>query len=89
MASLRGLVARHPAPAFFALTFAVSWGGVLMVIGGPQGIRRAVRSNGVVRRAADEVGRSSRRRRKIPQAPGIPHDRAQAQLLLWDSECGR
>jgi hypothetical protein len=29
---------RHPVPTYFALTFAISWGGVLLVIGGPRGI---------------------------------------------------
>jgi membrane protease YdiL (CAAX protease family) len=38
MSGIRALVARHPARAYFALTFALSWGGVLLVIGGPQGM---------------------------------------------------
>jgi membrane protease YdiL (CAAX protease family) len=29
---------RHPVLAYYALTFAISWGGVLLLVGGPRGI---------------------------------------------------
>jgi membrane protease YdiL (CAAX protease family) len=32
------VVKRHPVLTYYALTFAISWGGVLLVIGGPGGI---------------------------------------------------
>ena len=35
MTTLTALIKRHPLPAFYTLTFAISWGGMLMVIGGP------------------------------------------------------
>ena len=31
---------RHPVPIYFALTFIISWGGILLVIGGPGNIPR-------------------------------------------------
>ena len=34
----RGFTFPHPVLAYYALTFAISWGGVLMVVGGPGGI---------------------------------------------------
>jgi len=39
MATIKSFIKRHALPAYFALTFAISWGGVLVVIGGPGGIR--------------------------------------------------
>ena len=39
MTTIKALVARHPVATYFALTFAISWGGVLLVIGGPSGTR--------------------------------------------------
>jgi membrane protease YdiL (CAAX protease family) len=36
--TLRALVSRHPVSTYFALTFAISWGGVLLVIGGLPGM---------------------------------------------------
>jgi membrane protease YdiL (CAAX protease family) len=36
--TIRPLIQRHPMLAYFALTFALSWGGVLLILGGPGGI---------------------------------------------------
>jgi membrane protease YdiL (CAAX protease family) len=38
MRTIKAFITRHPVPTYFALTFAISWGGVLLVIGGPSGI---------------------------------------------------
>ena len=38
MTTIKAFIARHPMPAYFVLTFTISWGAVLMVIGGPGGI---------------------------------------------------
>ncbi len=38
MTTMKAFIERHPLPTYFALTFLVSWGGVLLVIGGPGGI---------------------------------------------------
>ena len=38
MKTIQALVARHPVVAYFVLTFAISWSGVLMVIGGSGGL---------------------------------------------------
>ena len=37
MTTIRALITRYPVPTYFALTFALSWGGVLIVVG-PDGI---------------------------------------------------
>jgi len=33
---------RHPVPAYFAITFVISWGGILLVVGGPAMILRII-----------------------------------------------
>lgn len=38
MSTIEGFIKRHPVPTYYALRFAISWGGVLLVIGGPSGI---------------------------------------------------
>jgi hypothetical protein len=38
MKTIKALVKSHPLLSYFALAFAISWGGVLLVIGGPGGI---------------------------------------------------
>lgn len=38
MTKFEALIIKHPVPTYFVLTFAISWGGVLLVIGGPGGI---------------------------------------------------
>ena len=31
-------IERHPLPTYYTLTFSISWGGMLLVIGGPSGL---------------------------------------------------
>jgi hypothetical protein len=38
MTTTKAFIMRHPVATCFALTFAISWGGVLLVIGGPRGV---------------------------------------------------
>lgn len=38
MSTIKAFIKRHPLLTYFALAFAVSWGGILLVIGGPGGI---------------------------------------------------
>ena len=38
MTTIKAFIKNHPALTYFALTFAISWGCVLLVIGGPSGI---------------------------------------------------
>ena len=33
MTSIKAFIKRHPVPTYFALTFVISWGGVLLVVG--------------------------------------------------------
>ena len=35
---ISGFIKRHPVSIYFALVFSISWGGILLVIGGPGGI---------------------------------------------------
>ena len=38
MTNIKAFIKRHPVPTYFALTFAISWSGVLLVVGGPGGL---------------------------------------------------
>jgi hypothetical protein len=38
MSAINTYIKRHPVVIYYVLTFAISWGGVLLVIGGPRGI---------------------------------------------------
>jgi uncharacterized protein len=38
MMSITRFITRHPVFAYFALVFAISWGGILLLVGGPGGI---------------------------------------------------
>lgn len=38
MPAVTSFIQRHPVPTYFALTFTLSWAGVLLVVGGPAGI---------------------------------------------------
>lgn len=35
---MRTFVTSHPVVSYYVLTFAISWGGILLVIGGPAGL---------------------------------------------------
>jgi membrane protease YdiL (CAAX protease family) len=37
MTSIKAFIERHPVPTYFALTFAISWSGFILVVGGPSG----------------------------------------------------
>src|SRR5262245_19109292 len=38
MTMLKAFISKHPVLMYFVLTFTMSWGGVLLVIGGPAGM---------------------------------------------------
>ncbi len=38
MTTIKTFIKRHPVLTYYALTFAISWGGVLLIIGGPDAI---------------------------------------------------
>ena len=38
MSSLKAFVKKHPVLTYYALVFAMSWGGILLIVGGPGGI---------------------------------------------------
>jgi uncharacterized protein len=38
MKTIRAFIERHPVLSYYALVFAISWGGILMVVGGPGGL---------------------------------------------------
>jgi len=45
MTTVRAFALRHPAVTYFVLTFAISWGGVLLVIGGSGGMSAPTPAN--------------------------------------------
>jgi len=47
MTTVKAFIKRHPVLTYFALTFAISWGGILMVIG-PGGILGTAEQAGVL-----------------------------------------
>src|ERR687897_2641979 len=38
MTTIKAFIKRHPALSFYALAFAITWGGLIMVVGGPSEI---------------------------------------------------
>src|SRR5262245_66342204 len=45
MTTLTTFVIKHPVVTYFVLTFTMSWGGVLLVIGGPAGMSGTMAQN--------------------------------------------
>jgi len=37
MTTISAFIKRHPVLTFYVLAFAISWGGILIVVGGPGG----------------------------------------------------
>jgi hypothetical protein len=37
MGTVTAFIKRHPVLIFYVLAFAISWGGILFVVGGPDG----------------------------------------------------
>ena len=40
MTTIKAFVKRHPLLSFYALAFAITWGGLIKVVGGPSEIPR-------------------------------------------------
>ena len=38
MTTITAFIKRHPLVTYYVLTFAISWGGMLLAIGGPGGL---------------------------------------------------
>ena len=38
MRTIKAFIKKHPVVAYYALVFAISWGGILLIVGGPGGI---------------------------------------------------
>ena len=38
MKTITASIKRHPVLTYYALVFAISWGGILLIVGGPGGI---------------------------------------------------
>jgi len=38
MKTITAFIQRHPVLTYYALVFAISWGGILLIVGGPGGI---------------------------------------------------
>jgi hypothetical protein len=90
MPTIRAFVTRHAVPAYFALTFAISWGGALLAIGGSGGMRGTTRHRGVGRRWSR--GRCQPRTLPLANAPEADCVRrnltAPSKKLAWFEESG-
>ena len=38
MRTIKAFIKKHPVLTYYALVFAISWGGILLIVGGPGGI---------------------------------------------------
>ena len=36
--TIKAFITNHPVLTYYALVFAISWGGILLIVGGPGGI---------------------------------------------------